>query len=152
MSVSLTLQLSDAIKAAMRARDSARLGTLRYLQAAINQKEVDERRELSNEEILAIIERQVKQRRESVAAFEEAGRTDTAKKEHAEIAVLQEFLPRQADADEVAAIIDDAIAQVSAQGLTGGAAMGRVMGIVKTALAGRAEMSKVSAQVKQKLG
>lgn len=152
MSASLSVQLSDAIKTAMRARDTARLGTLRFLQAAIKQKEVDERRELSDEEVLAIVERQVKQRRESIAAFEEAGRLETADKEKAEVTVLQEFLPQQADEGEVTAIIDQAIADVTAQGVTGGAAMGRVMGIVKKALAGRADMSAVSAQVKQKLG
>lgn len=152
MTISLTAQLSDAIKTAMRARDTTRLGTLRFVQAAIKQKEVDERRELSNEEVIAIIERQVKQRRESAAAFEDAGRTESADKEKAEIVVLQEFLPQAADQGEVSAIIDQAIADVTAQGATGGAAMGRVMGIVKKALAGRADMSQVSAQVKQKLG
>ena len=152
MTLSLTAQLSDAIKTAMRARDTTRLGTLRFVQAAIKQKEVDERRELSNDEVIAIIERQVKQRRESAAAFEEAGRTESADKEKAEIVVLQEFLPQAADPAEVSAVIDQAIADVTAQGATGGAAMGRVMGIVKKALAGRADMSQVSAQVKQKLG
>lgn len=152
MTISLTVQLADAIKTAMRARDTTRLGTLRFAQAAIKQKEVDERRELSNEEAIAIIERQVKQRRESAAAFEEAGRIESADKEKAEIVVLQEFLPQAADPAEVSAVIDQAIADVTAQGATGGAAMGRVMGIVKKALAGRADMSQVSAQVKQKLG
>lgn len=151
MSASLTAQLSDAIKAAMRSRDTARLGTLRFLQAAIKQKEVDERREISNDEVLSIVERQVKQRRESIAAFEEAGRIETAEKEKAELAVLQEFLPQAASAEEVAAVIDDAVSQVASEGLSGGAAMGRVMGMVKKALAGRADMSQVSAQVKQKL-
>lgn len=152
MSSSLKVQLSDAIKTAMRARDTARLGTLRFLQAAITQKEVDDRRELSDDDVLAIVERQVKQRRESISAFEEAGRVETAEKEKTEILVLQEFLPEAADADEVTTIIDQAVADVTGQGVTGGAAMGRVMGIVKKALAGRADMSEVSAQVKQKLG
>lgn len=152
MSTSLTTQISEAIKTAMRARDTARLGTLRMLQAAIKQKEVDERRELSSEDVIAIVERQVKQRRESALAFEQAGRTESADKEKAEIEVLQEFLPQAADESEVEAVIDQAIAEVNAQGVTGGAAMGRVMGSVKKALAGRADMSKVSALVKQKLG
>lgn len=152
MTTSLTAQLADTIKTAMRARDTTRLGTLRFLQAAIKQKEVDERRELSNEEVIAIIERQVKQRRESAAAFEDAGRIESADKEKAEIVVLQEFLPQAADEAEVSAVIDQAITEVTAQGATGGAAMGRVMGLVKKALAGRADMSQVSAQVKQKLG
>lgn len=152
MSDSLTTQISEAVKTAMKARDPARLSTLRMLQAAIKQKEVDERREPSNEEVIAIVERQVKQRRESALAFEQAGRAESADKEKAEVEVLQEFLPQAADASEVSAIIDQAIADVSAQGATGGAAMGRVMGIVKKSLAGRADMSEVSAQVKQKLG
>lgn len=152
MSVSITAQLADAIKAAMRSRDTARLGTLRFLQAAIKQKEVDERRELDDAEVMTIVERQVKQRRESIAAFEQAGRLETAEKEKTELGVLQEFLPKAADPDEVAAIIDAAVAEVTGQGASGGAAMGRVMGIVKKELAGRADMSAVSAQVKQKLG
>lgn len=151
MNSSLKMQLSEAVKAAMRARDKARLSTLRLLQAAITQKEVDERRELNDDDILAIVERQVKQRRESIAAFEEAGRIETAENEKAEVLVLQEFLPEQASTDEVTAIIDQAVADVTGQGMTGGAAMGRVMGLVKKALAGRADMSEVSALVKQKL-
>lgn len=151
MSSSLKQDLADNIKTAMKAKDSARLGTLRFLQAAVKQKEVDERRELTDAEILAIIEKQVKQRRESIAAFEKAGRTDTAAQEQAELAVLQEFLPKQAAPEEVSAVIDKAIAQVTSQGIEGPAAMGKVMGIVKAELAGRAEMGAISAQVKQKL-
>lgn len=151
MSVALTTRLSEEIKTAMRERNSARLATLRLLQAAIKQVEVDERRELSDEDVIAIIQRQVKQRRESAAAFEQAGREESAQKEHAEIEVLQEFLPQAADPDEVARIIDQAIADVTAQGVTGGAAMGRVMGMVKKALAGRADMAEVSTLVREKL-
>ena len=151
MSVALTTRLSEEIKTAMRERNAARLATLRLLQAAIKQVEVDERRELSDKDVIAIIQRQVKQRRESTAAFEQAGREESAQKEQAEIAVLQEFLPQAADQDEVARIIDQAIADVRAQGVTGGAAMGRVMGIVKKSLAGRADMAEVSAQVREKL-
>ncbi|MBB5214269.1 GatB/YqeY domain-containing protein [Parapusillimonas granuli] len=151
MSNTLKPQLADAVKAAMRAKDSARLGTLRLLQAAIKQKEVDDRRELSDADITAIIEKQVKQRRESIAAFEQAGRTETAEQEKAEMAVLQEFLPQAATPDEIEAAIAAAIAEVQAQGAGGGAAMGKVMAIVKAALAGRADMSAVSAQVKARL-
>lgn len=151
MSSSLKTQLSEAVKTAMRARDAARLGTLRLLQAAINQKEVDDQRELSDEEFMAIVERQIKQRRESIVSYEKAQRMDTVEKEQAEIAILQEYLPEAASADEVAAVIDKAIEEVTAQGVTGGAAMGRVMGSVRKTLAGRADMSEVSAQVKQKL-
>jgi uncharacterized protein YqeY len=151
MSRSLKQDLSDSIKTAMKAKETTRLGTLRFLQAAVKQKEVDERRELTDPEVLAIIEKQVKQRRESIAAFEKAGRAETVAQEQAELAVLQEFLPKQASPEEVSAIIEKAITSVTAQGIEGPAAMGKVMGIVKTELAGRADMSAVSAQVKQKL-
>jgi len=151
MSNQLKQQISDAVKTAMRARDSARLGTLRFLQAAIKQKEVDGQKELDDAEVTAIIEKQVKQRRESIAAFEQAGRTESADQEKAELAVLQEFMPQAASQEEVDAAIDAAIAQVQAQGLAGGAAMGKVMAQLKAALAGRADMSALSAQVKARL-
>lgn len=151
MSSSLKTQLSNAVKDAMRARDSARLGTLRLLQAAIKQKEVDERKELTDADITAIIEKQVKQRRESVAAYEQAGRTETAELEKAEIAVLQEFLPAAADTAEIEAAITAALQEVQAAGATGPAAMGKVMGLLKARLAGRADMAAVSAQVKARL-
>src|SRR3546814_10316915 len=122
-----------------------------FLQAAIKQKEVDERRDLNDAEITAIIEKQVKQRRESIAAFEQAGRTETAEQEKAEVSVLQEFLPQQAKPEEIDAAIDAAIADVNGQGVTGAPAMGKVMAILKAALAGRADMSAVSAQVKTRL-
>lgn len=152
MSTSLKTRIADEIKTAMRAKDTARLGTLRFLSAALKQKEVDERRELSDAEITAIIEKQVKQRRESIAAFEQAGRTQSADQEKAELAVLQEFLPQAASPEEVAAVIDKALAEVAAQGVSGPAAMGRAMAIVKPALAGRADMADVSRLLKAKLG
>src|SRR5690606_26695992 len=151
MSNTLKTRLSDEVKAAMRAKQSARLATLRFLQAAIKQKEVDDQRELSDADITAIIEKQVKQRRESIAAFEQAGRTETAEQEKAEMAVLQEFLPQAAAPEEVEAAIAAAIAEVQGQGVSGAPAMGKVMAIVKAALAGRADMSAVSAQVKARL-
>jgi len=151
MSQTLKPQLAEAVKAAMRAKDSARLGTLRFLQAAVKQKEVDERRELEDAEIVSIIEKQVKQRRESIAAFEQAGRSETAAQEQAELAVLQEFLPAQASPQEIDAAIQQAIGTVQAQGLSGGAAMGKIMGLLKGSLAGKADMSAVSAQVKARL-
>jgi uncharacterized protein YqeY len=151
MGNTLKQQLADAVKTAMRAKDSARLGTLRFLQAAVKQKEVDERRDLTDADITAIIEKQVKQRRESIAAFEQAGRTETADQEKTELSILQEFLPQQAASEEIDAAIDAAIADVSSQGVTGAPAMGKVMAILKTALAGRADMSAVSAQVKTRL-
>ncbi|WP_019939639.1 GatB/YqeY domain-containing protein [Bordetella sp. FB-8] len=152
MSTPLKTRIADEIKTAMRAKDTARLGTLRFLSAALKQKEVDERRELSDTEVTAIIEKQVKQRRESIAAFEQAGRTQSADQEKAELVVLQEFLPQAASAEEVAAVIDKALADVAAQGVSGPAAMGRAMAVVKPALAGRADMAEVSKLLKARLG
>ena len=148
----LKLRLANSVKDAMRAKASERLSTLRFLQAAIKQREVDERKELSDAEVVAIIEKQVKQRKESIAAFEQAGRTETAAQETAEMAVLKEFLPQAASEADVAAAIDAALAEVQAQGVTGAPAMGKVMSILKQALAGRADMSALSALVKAKLG
>jgi uncharacterized protein YqeY len=123
----LKLRLANSVKDAMRAKASERLSTLRFLQAAIKQREVDERKELSDAEVVAIIEKQVKQRKESIAAFEQAGRTETAAQETAEMAVLKEFLPQAASEADVAAAIDAALAEVQAQGVTGAPAMGKVM-------------------------
>jgi uncharacterized protein YqeY len=143
--------LSAQVKDAMRAKATARLATLRFLLAAVKQKEVDERRDMTDAEITAIIEKQVKQRRESIAAFEQAGRTETADQEKAELAVLQEFLPQAASPAEIDAAIAAAIAEVNASGVTGAPAMGKIMAILKPALAGKADMSAISQQVKSKL-
>lgn len=148
----LKVRIADAVKDAMRAKAAERLGTLRFLQAAIKQREIDKRKDLSDAEVTAIIEKQIKQRRESIAAFEQAGRVETAAKETAELAILKEFLPQGASDAEIAIAIDAALAEVTAQGVTGAPAMGKVMAILKQALAGRAEMSALSAQVKAKLG
>ncbi len=147
----LKIRIADAVKDAMRAKASDRLGTLRFLQAAIKQKEIDERRDLNDAEVTAIIEKQVKQRKESIAAFEQAGRTETVQQETAEMVVLKEFLPQAASTEEVEAAIQAAVAEVHAQGVTGAPAMGKVMAILKQVLAGRADMSSLSAQVKAKL-
>jgi uncharacterized protein YqeY len=147
----LKIRLSDAIKDAMRAKDSARLTTLRMLSAAIKQKEVDERIELDDAAVIAIIEKQVKQRRESATAFDQAGREESAAQERDEITVLQAFLPQAATPEEVQAAVDAAVAEVSAQGVSGAPAMGRVMALVKQALAGRADMTEVSKAVKARL-
>jgi uncharacterized protein YqeY len=149
--MSLQITISEAVKTAMRAKDSARLTTLRFLQAAIKQREIDDRKALSDTEVMAIIEKQIKQRRESIAAYEKAGRTETAAQETAEIVVLQEFLPQAASEQEVLAVIEAAIEQARASGAQGPAVMGKVMATVKQALAGRAEMAAVSQQVKAKL-
>ena len=149
--MSLKQTISDEVKSAMRAKDSARLSTLRFLQAAIKQREVDEQKELSDAEVTAILEKQVKQRRESIAAYEQAGRMETAEQERAEITVLQAFLPQAATEDEITAAIDAAIEQVKASGAQGPAVMGKVMAALKQSLAGRADMSQVSQLVKQAL-
>lgn len=151
MSSGLVGRIADAVKAAMRAHDSTRLGTLRLLQAAIKQKAIDEQIEITDAIVLSLIEKQAKQRRESIAAFEAADRPENAQQEAAELAVLQEFLPEAADAEEIAKAIDMAVAQAKAQGLQGGAAMGAVMGQVKKTLAGRVDLSAVSAQVRARL-
>jgi uncharacterized protein len=147
----LKIRISDAVKDAMRAKATERLGTLRFLQAAIKQREVDERKELTDAEVTAIIEKQIKQRRESIAAFEQAGRVETAAQETAEMAILKEFLPQAATEAEVASAIDAAFAEAAALGITGAPAMGKVMALLKLSLAGRADMSTLSAQVKAKL-
>lgn len=151
MSDTLKNELMNAVKAAMRAKDSARLGTLRFLQAAIKQKEIDGQHTLTDNDITAIIEKQVKQRRESIAAFEQAGRMESAEQEKAELLVLQEFLPAAASQDEIDQAIAQAIQTVTNEGVSGPAAMGKIMAQLKTALAGKADMSAVSAQVKAKL-
>lgn len=140
--------ITEAVKSAMRAKESERLTTLRFLQAAIKQKEVDERIECDDAQVTAIIEKQIKQRRESISAYDKAGRVDTANQERAEIVVLQSFLPEAASDEEITAVITQAMTEVSAQGVQGPAAMGKIMAIVKAKLAGRAEMGAVSQRVK----
>lgn len=147
----LKTRLSESVKQAMRDKAAERLGTLRFLQAAIKQKEVDERRELNDAEVMAIIEKQVKQRKESIAAYEKAGRAETVALETAEMEVLKEFLPQAATESEIDAAIQKAIADVHAQGISGAPAMGKIMAILKQSLAGRADMSALSGQVKARL-
>ena len=144
----LKARLADAVKISMRAKDSARLMTLRMLSAAIKQKEVDERIELDDAAVTAIVEKQVKQRRESAAAFEQASREQLAAQERAEIIVLQDFLPNAATPEQIQAAVDAAIAAVTGQGISGGPAMGRIMALLKQSLAGRADMAEVSKTVK----
>jgi uncharacterized protein YqeY len=151
MSTPLAARIQDSIKLAMRAHDTLRLTTLRFLHAAIKQKEIDQRITLDDPAIIAIIDKQVKQRRESIAAFEAAGRTQSATQEKAELDILLEFLPQGASADEIDAAIQAAIGEAQALGLQGGALMGKVMGILKPALLGRADLAAVSAQVKARL-
>jgi len=146
--VSLKDQLKDQQKLAMLAKDKARLGAIRLLMAEIKQREVDTRVELNDEEILAVVTKMVKQRRDSISQFEAAGRQDLADKESAEIVVLQEFLPQQLTADEIAALIEQAITESGAAVM---ADMGKVMAVLKPKIQGRADVGAVSAQVKTRL-
>ncbi|WP_374402687.1 GatB/YqeY domain-containing protein [Niveibacterium sp.] len=146
--MSLKLQINEDMKSAMRAKETARLGALRLLLAAIKQREVDERIELDDAAVQAVIEKQVKQRRDSVAQYELAKREDLASAERFEIEVLSAYMPAQMSADEIDAVIDAAIAETGAAGPAG---IGKLMGVLKPKLAGRADMSLVSARVKAKL-
>ena len=146
--MSLKDQLKDQQKLAMLAKDKARLGAIRLLMAEIKQREVDTRVELNDEDILAVVTKMVKQRRDSISQFEAAGRQDLADKEAAEILVLQEFLPQQLTADEIAALIEQAITESGAAVM---ADMGKVMAVLKPKIQGRADVGAVSAQVKTRL-
>ncbi|MGY3977375.1 GatB/YqeY domain-containing protein [Aeromonas mytilicola] len=146
--MSLKDQLKDQQKLAMLARDKARLGAIRLLMAEIKQREVDTRIELNDEDILAVVTKMVKQRRDSISQFEAAGRQDLADKESAEILVLQEFLPQQLTADEIAALIEQAITESGAAVM---ADMGKVMAVLKPKIQGRADVGAVSALVKTRL-
>ena len=146
--MSLKNRITDDMKTAMRARDTARLGTVRLLLSAMKQKEVDERVELSDADVLAIIDKMVKQRRESIAQYEKASRNDLADVEKAEIAVLAGYLPLQLSEAEVAKEIEAAIKE---SGAAGAKDMGKVMGLLKPRLAGRTDMGRVSGLVKAKL-
>jgi uncharacterized protein len=137
------------MKAAMRAKDSARLSTIRLLLAAIKQREVDERIELDDAAVLGVIDKMIKQRRESIAQFEKAARNDLADAEKAEVQVLSAYLPAQMGDAEIQQEVEAAIA---ASGASGVKDMGKVMGILKPKLAGKADMGKVSALVKSRLG
>lgn len=146
--MSLKERISEDMKAAMRAKDSERLTTIRMLQAAIKQREVDERVTLDDAAVIAIVDKLIKQRKDSVAAFEQGGRPDLVAKESAEIAVLEAYVPQRLSAEQIAAEIAALVAEL---GAAGPGDMGRVMGAAKTRLAGKAEMALVSAAVKQAL-
>ena len=136
------------MKEAMKAREKERLATIRLIQAEFKRVEVDERIEIDDARALAIMDKMVKQRRDSISQFESAGRNELAAIERAEINVIQEFLPQQLSEDEILAIIDDALSGIDATGM---AAMGPLMGIIKPKLQGRADMGAVSKLVKAKL-
>ena len=142
-------QITDVLKTSMRAKDMATVTVIRGVQAAIKQIEVDERIELDDAQVLAVIEKQIKQRKESIKAFSGAGRDDLASKEQAEIEVLSQFLPEAMSEDE----LDSLIAQtITAQGATSMKDMGKVMNSLRPIIAGRADPAQVSAKIKAKLG
>lgn len=140
--------IQAAMKAAMRARDKSRLQTIRLMQAEFKRIEVDERIELDDARVLAILDKMVKQRRDSASQYEQAGRAELADQENYEIGVIQEFLPQPLSEAEILALVDEAIASVDASGMQ---AMGPVMGQLKPKLQGKADMGQVSALVKEKL-
>lgn len=151
--MSLKARITDDMKNAMRAKETERLATIRLLTAAIKQKEVDERIELDDAAVVGVIDKMVKQRKDSIAAFEQGGRADLAAKEAAEMAVLQTYLPERLSAEAVAAEVKAIVAELGAElgRAVGPGDMGKVMGAVKTRLAGKADMGQVSAAVKAAL-
>lgn len=146
--MSLKAQISEDMKTAMRAKDMQKLGVIRLLQAAIKQREVDERIELNDDAVIAAIEKMLKQRRDSIAAFEGANRHDLADQEKFEVTVLQAYLPAQLSEDEINAIIAKVVVETGAAGAKD---MGKVVGAVKPLVAGKADMAKVSGLIKAAL-
>ena len=144
----LKQQITDDMKAAMKGGDKPRLGVIRLILAAIKQKEVDERIELNDEQILAILDKMVKQRRDSITQYEDAGRTELADQEKFEIGIIQDYLPEQLDEAAILKMIDEAIAETGAASMKD---MGKLMGVLKPKLQGRADMGQASGLVKQKL-
>ena len=146
--MSLKDQITEDMKTAMRAKDSVRLGAIRLLLSAIKQREVDERIELADGDVISVIEKMLKQRRDSIAAFELANRTDLTDIEKFEVTVLQAYMPKQMSDDEINQIITQVIADTGAQGAKD---MGKVVGLVKPLVAGVADMGKVSGLIKARL-
>ena len=146
--MSLKTRITEDMKTAMRAKDSARLGAIRLLQAAIKQREVDERIELDDAQVIAVIEKMLKQRRDSISQYEAAGRQDLADAEKYEINVLQDYLPQALTEDEVTAILDEVVAETGAIGIKD---MSKVMAAIKPLVAGRADMGKISGLIKSRL-
>ena len=147
--MSLKVRINEDMKAALRARQRERLKTIRLLLAAIKQREVDERIELDDAQVLAVIDKMIKQRKESVAQFEAGNRADLVAKESAEIALLSGYLPAQLDAAELDKLIREAIASTGAASMKD---MGKVMGVLKSKVQGRADMGALSARIKSALG
>lgn len=146
--MSLKARITEDMKTAMRAKEAERLATIRLLLAAMKQKEVDERIELDDAAVVGVIDKMIKQRKDSITAFTQAGRTELADKEAAEIVVLEAYLPQRLGADEIAAEVKAIVAELGARGPGD---MGKVMGAAKQRLAGKAEMGQVSAAVKAAL-
>lgn len=144
----LKQRIQDNVKAAMKAKDKARLGTLRLITAAIKQREVDERIELDDSQVLAILDKMIKQRRDSIKQYESAGRQELADQEKSEIIIIEDYLPAGLSEEEIASMIETALQEVGATGIQD---MGKVMGKLKPQMQGRADMGKVSALIKQKL-
>jgi uncharacterized protein YqeY len=147
--MTLKARVTEDMKTAMRARDAERLGAIRLLLAAIKQREVDERTELSDADVVAVIEKMLKQRRDSISQFEAAKRIDLADKEKFEVSVLQTYMPQALSEAEVTDMVIAAIAETGAAGVKD---MGKIMALIKPKVAGKADMGKVSALIKAKLG
>jgi hypothetical protein len=144
-------RITDDMKDAMRAKAASRLSTIRLLLAAIKQREVDERKTLSDADVVAVIDRMVKQRKDSIAQFDAGNRPDLANAERAEIVILEGYLPQRMSDAEIDAAVERAIAEAQAAGASGPALMGKVMAALKPQLSGRADMAQVSAKVKARL-
>jgi uncharacterized protein YqeY len=149
--MTLKAKITDDMKDAMRAKDAPRLSTIRMLLAAVKQREVDERRDLADADVLVVIDKMIKQRRDSIAQFEAGHRADLAAIEKAELAVLAGYMPQPLSDAEIDALIAEAMAATGATGATGAAGMGKVMAELKPRLAGRADLAAVSAKVKARL-
>ncbi|MCX7186552.1 MAG: GatB/YqeY domain-containing protein [Methylophilaceae bacterium] len=147
--MSLKAQISEDMKTAMRAKDSVRLGAIRLLLSAIKQREVDERVEQDDSNVIAVIEKMLKQRRDSITAYESANRHDLADIEKFEVTVLQTYLPQQLSEDEVKAILEQVVVDTDAAGIKD---MSKVMAAIKPLVAGRADMGKISGLIKARLG
>ena len=145
----LTTRITDDVKTAMRSKDKARLGVLRLITAAIKQIEVDQRISLDDDQVIAVLEKMLKQRKDSIEQFSKAGRDELVAQEASEIEIIQEYLPEQLSDDELSGMINEAISATSAASMKD---MGKVMGMLKPKLAGRADMGKVSKIIKSKLG
>ncbi len=147
--MSLQARIQDDMKAALRAGDKARLGAIRLILAAVRQREIDDRTQLDDSQVMAVLDKMLKQRRESIAQYEKAGREDLVAKEHQEMEVIRAYLPEPLSAAEIEALVTAAIEEAGAASLRD---MGKVMGLLKPRLAGRADMGQVSRQVRERLG